>query len=1592
MNGQAGKLKAIALITILLASTVSIPFIVNDFKEKYDLKNTSAAWIDTSWKYSKKIIIDHTKVSATLTNFPVLVSDVSGDYWLAQASGNDFCFYNSDNTTKYNHEIEKFDRTTGTLVAWVNVTSLSSSTDTVIWMYYGNPAAANQQNVVGTWNSNYIGVYHMKEASGATCYDSSSKKINGTIVNTPTLSATGKMGPCYNFAQSSSQYVNFGNVSSWNALSAITLEAWCKPTTWSDNNQIWTKQGVWKIVDANPYYYFTVSLNTGDKFAGLDVDPASSTWWNLVGTWRTSDGQHIFYINGSIDKNITSTGTMLSGETGYNSYAGIAATYWHNNWVDYYDGLIDEVRISKIARNGSWITTEYNNQNSPSTFMSIKSQRSRTSSTWYDSNWHHSKKIVIDHTKVAATLTNFPVLINTTSLDYQLAQSSGNDFVFLNATNQTKYNHEIEYFSKSTGALTAWVNITSLSSTVDTVIWMYYDNPTCINQQNVYGTWNSHYKMVLHMNGASYSTTIDSTSNRNDITAQSGSPTYQQTGKVGYAVAFSSAGSTYINTNNPVRTTFPMTVEAWIKPNPSGYFMDNGAESGHPGFTGMMGGSPTRLYGAFVNAVVNYRTSDYFNPQAPTVSGVWYYWAIRWTGDSAVNQQGNRNKTIYYKTPFTVTAGAAGTVLYLGRNYGSSSSAYMYTGTLDEIRISDCVWNNSWINATYDNMYSPSTFESLGAQRGSPYGVTWYNNDWKYSKKIVIDHTKISANLTNFPVLYYNVSTDLKHALSNGYDFIFVDSTNSSKYNHEIESFDSATGTLVAWINVTRLSKTIDTTIWMYYGNPSAANQQNKAGTWDSNYVGVWHMNDATTSTVSDSTASNNLGTKLSANNPLESTSGKMARCQDFSSDYVQKASGFVNPPVDAGTYECWFNKDSYVLNAGLIELGSSNDRNVFYTSADGTLSLYLSNLGNGGGNRQYYTRAYTTGVWYHAVAVFKYSTDVYEIYVNGVASGNVPVAQGGTPAFTYAIWGSQAGPSGYFDGRIDEMRVSNSVRNASWINTSYLNQNSPSTFETTGNEKTNWYNTSFLYRMKITINHNKVDADQTNFPVLIKKTMTTSKVQSNANDILFTSSTGTKLNHEIESYNSTSGALVAWVNVTSVSSAAPDTYIYMYYGNATCSSQQNKYGTWNSNYKMVQHMKDTTTSTITDSTSNKNNGTKTSANHPIQIGAKMGNGQDFTPNDVIDIADSTSLSAIGASTYSLWYANTETNYKFWFGKDTYPTTQEFLVYLYTAGGYTYAYFNYESVSVSNALEASCAINVNGNWHHLVATYDGTNAVSHIIIYLDGVSQTLFSNVKYGTGYTPYDSTAKFTIGGARTTYHDGTIDEFRVSNIARSSTWISTEYKNQNDPANFTIFSTEESNGPTGPTNHAPNTSTGLAPSARQITTSVNVYAIGSDPDGGSLSLYFYNNGDKTEIGHTTISNNTNGSVSWSGLSRGNTYTFYARVYDGTTWGSNSSTCSFIVNSIPVATGFMIQNLTDPLHITTMVPYYNWTTSDGNGDTQVAYDIEVGTTNSSNNIWDSGTVTSSLQHAIYAGPALSRGTLYYVRVKVYDGYEWSSW
>ena len=56
--------------------------------------------------------------------------------------------------------------------------------------------------------------------------------------------------------------------------------------------------------------------------------------------------------------------------------------------------------------------------------------------------------------------------------------------MFTEADGTTRLDHVIESYDPLTGALTAWVRVPLLSSTVDTELFIYYSNPSAVDQQD----------------------------------------------------------------------------------------------------------------------------------------------------------------------------------------------------------------------------------------------------------------------------------------------------------------------------------------------------------------------------------------------------------------------------------------------------------------------------------------------------------------------------------------------------------------------------------------------------------------------------------------------------------------------------------------------------------------------------------------------------------------------------------------------------------------------------------------------------------------------------------------------------------------------------------------------------------------------------------------------------------------------------------------------------------------------------------------------------------------------------------------------------
>jgi hypothetical protein len=314
--------------------------------------------------------------------------------------------------------------------------------------------------------------------------------------------------------------------------------------------------------------------------------------------------------------------------------------------------------------------------------------------------------------------------------------------------------------------------------------------------------------------------------------------------------------------------------------------------------------------------------------------------------------------------------------------------------------------------------------------------------DFIYFKTISFDHTQVPANLVNFPVLINITDTDLRdNCLSSGWDIAFFNAT-YVQLNHEIELWDNTTGQLVAWVNVTSLSSTADTIIYMAYGDSDiASSAESVEDTWDSNYVAVYHMNDSTTSTIKDSTVNNNDGTKKATNEPNE-VDGKIGKAQDFdgSDDYI------VVPDSDQFDYS--LNKTvTLFFKPDAIE---SNFKKILFVGGSATLKTGIWMMQSSGDG--YYTIDFyngtvqneilgplclTNNVYTQLGFIWNEDGHEWQTITNGVL-GSIATADGQSPVKGGMWFGCWYNLADKVDGEIDECRISNGVRSAEWIEAEY--------------------------------------------------------------------------------------------------------------------------------------------------------------------------------------------------------------------------------------------------------------------------------------------------------------------------------------------------------------------------------------------------------------------------------------------------------------------------------------------------------------------------------------------------------------------------
>ena len=354
---------------------------------------TSTAPAEAAFGFRKPLTIQGARVSgAPHANFPVLISIVDPNLRVRPAgrvsspTGCDIAFMTSGGAL-LDHEIERYDGASGTLVAWVRIPSLPAA-NTTIFVYYGDSEIRCPQNSsAAVWDTSYRYVYHFSETAGNPL-DSTANMVAATLnpqgdpAAVENRNAAGQIAgalefttppapPPATFLQTTDSHLTLAD-GVLPANQPFTIEGWFNATTWGGAGVyigLVTKGrdsapgfvdwvGIDKVPQgANARLALIMQLPETNVAGGTNL--LANTWYYATVTFDGASARRV-YLNGALD------GSDLVTATTYPNIVENTRVGDDSNG-NYLNGRVDEIRFSNVLRSAGWIQTTYNNSSCPST-------------------------------------------------------------------------------------------------------------------------------------------------------------------------------------------------------------------------------------------------------------------------------------------------------------------------------------------------------------------------------------------------------------------------------------------------------------------------------------------------------------------------------------------------------------------------------------------------------------------------------------------------------------------------------------------------------------------------------------------------------------------------------------------------------------------------------------------------------------------------------------------------------------------------------------------------------------------------------------------------------------------------------------------------------------------------------------------------------------------------------------------------------------------------------------------------------------------------------------------------------------------------
>jgi len=262
--------------------------------------------------------------------------------------------------------------------------------------------------------------------------------------------------------------------------------------------------------------------------------------------------------------------------------------------------------------------------------------------------------------------------------------------------------YEIEEWNGGSSNSIVWVEVGSIWSSVDTQLYLYYNNTAATDEQDITGTWDSSFICVQHLNESS-GHHLDSTSNNNDSTDTTVVKQGNATGMADGCDDFESGNTDYVR-QPTVGDLNTFTIECWINPESLSANIEFIGKSSE--FDGIIYTNGSTYFGMDAGGTCIGDAGD-------VDTGAWYYFVATSDGTDIHAILGNTTSG----TVLGEGSGAATANLDSDYHIGNRMGAAVhFDGLIDEVRISNVERSDSYINATYHTINQTSGFLTIASE------------------------------------------------------------------------------------------------------------------------------------------------------------------------------------------------------------------------------------------------------------------------------------------------------------------------------------------------------------------------------------------------------------------------------------------------------------------------------------------------------------------------------------------------------------------------------------------------------------------------------------------------------------------------------------------------------------------------------------------------------------------------------------------------------------------------------------------------------------------------------------------------------------